>query len=199
MATRTERAIFLINGTQGAGKSTVSRLLAGRFERGVCIDADDLLRLVVSGAAPLEPPLSLEAERQLRLRARVASRLADTFFEAEFTVVIAEILAGRLDHFRADIKNRPLLLINLAPSLDVVRRRNEERPNKNVFEPWSPILDRAIRETMEELVSGSITRIKHRRRPSMRSCSAPGWKARSDSRAALECRHVPSFRCDRGR
>ena len=84
----------------------------------------------------------------MRLRARVASRLADTFFEAEFTVVIAEILAGRLDHFRADIKNRPLLLINLAPSLDVVRRRNEERPNKNVFEPWSPILDRAIRETM---------------------------------------------------
>jgi hypothetical protein len=199
LATRTERAIFLINGTQGAGKSTVSRLLAGRFERGVCIDADDLLRLVVSGAAPLEPPLSLEAERQLRLRARVASRLADTFFEAEFTVVIAEILAGRLDHFRADIKNRPLLLINLAPSLDVVRRRNEERPNKNVFEPWSPILDRAIRETMggiglwldnsnqtpEETVDEILQR--------------PGWKARSDSRAALECRHVPSFRCDRGR
>jgi len=148
LATRTERAIFLINGTQGAGKSTVSRLLAGRFDRSVCIDVDDLLRLIVSGAAPLEPLLSLEAERQLRLRARVASQLADIFFEAEFTVVIAEILAGRLDHFRADIKNRPLLLINLAPSLDVVRHRNQERPNKNVFEPWSPILDRTIRETM---------------------------------------------------
>lgn len=148
MATRTERAIFLINGTQGAGKSTVSHLLAARFERSVYIDADDLLRLVMSGAAPIEPPLSLEAERRLRLRARVASRVADTFFEAKFTVVIVEILAGRLDHFRADIKNRPLLLINLAPSLDVVRRRNEKRPNKNVFEPWSPMRDRAIRETM---------------------------------------------------
>jgi len=148
LATRTERAIFLINGTQGAGKSTVSHLLAARFERSVYIDADDLLRLVMSGAAPIEPPLSLEAERRLRLRARVASRVADTFFEAKFTVVIVEILAGRLDHFRADIKNRPLLLINLAPSLDVVRRRNEKRPNKNVFEPWSPMLDRAIRETM---------------------------------------------------
>jgi hypothetical protein len=106
------------------------------------------LRLVVSGAAALEPPLSAEAERQLRLRAQVASQLADTFFAAGFTVVIAEILAGRLDHFRADIKGRPLLLVNLAPPLDVVKRRNEERPNKNVFEPWSPILDRAIRETM---------------------------------------------------
>ena len=33
--------------TQGAGKSRVARLLAGRFERGACIDADDLLPLVV--------------------------------------------------------------------------------------------------------------------------------------------------------
>jgi adenylylsulfate kinase-like enzyme len=148
VATQTERAIFLINGTQGAGKSTVARALAGRFERGACIDADDLLRLVVSGAAPLEPPLSSEAEHQLRLRARVASQLADTFFEAGFTVAIAEIVVGRLDHFRTDIKSRPLLLVNLAPSLDIVKRRNEERMNKNVFEPWSPILDRAMRETM---------------------------------------------------
>ena len=148
MVTRTDRAIFLINGTQGAGKSTVAHLLAAHFDRSVCIDADDLLRLVVSGAAALEPPLSAEAERQLRLRAHVASQLADTFFEAGFTVVIAEILVGRLDHFRVDIKSSPLLLVNLAPSLEVVKRRNEERPNKNVFEPWSPILDRAMRETM---------------------------------------------------
>jgi chloramphenicol 3-O-phosphotransferase len=146
--TGARRAILLINGTQGSGKSTVARLLAKRFDCGACIDADDLLRMVVSGAAPLEPPLSPEAERQLRLRARMASQLADTFFEAGFTVVLAEILVGRLDHFLADIKGRPLLLINLAPSLDVVKRRNEERPDKNVFEPWSPILDRAMRETM---------------------------------------------------
>jgi len=43
------------------------------------------------------------------------------------------------------------VLVNLATSLDVVRRRNEERPNKNVFEPWSPILDRAIHETIGEI------------------------------------------------
>ena len=57
-------------------------------------------------------------------------------------------LVGRLEHFRTDIRSRPLFLVNLAPSLDIVKRRNEERPNKNVFEPWSPILDRAMREAM---------------------------------------------------
>jgi hypothetical protein len=148
---RSERAIFLINGTQGAGKSTVARLLASRFDRGVCIDADDLLRLIVSGAAPLQPPLSPEAEDQLRLRARVASQLADTHFAGGFTVVIAEIFVGRLDHFRSDIRSRPLFLVNLAPSLDVVRRRNEARPNKNVFEPWSPIIDREMRHKMSAI------------------------------------------------
>jgi adenylate kinase family enzyme len=141
-------------GTQASGKSTVAALLAKRFDRGAYIDADDLLRLVVSGAAPLEPRLSPEAERQLRVRARLASQLADTFFEAEFTVAIAEIFVGRLDHFLADIKSRPLLLVNLAPSLDIVKRRNEERSNKNVFEPWSPILDRAMRETMSGIGLG---------------------------------------------
>jgi hypothetical protein len=60
---------------------------------------------------------------QLRLRARVASQLDDTFFEAGFTVAIAEIVVGRLDHFRTDIKSRPLLLVNLAPSL-----RHSEAP-----------------------------------------------------------------------
>src|SRR5713101_5317386 len=149
--TSARRAIFLINGTQGSGKSTVASHLARRFDRGACIDADDLQRMVVSGAALIEPPLSPEAEHQLRLRARVASRLADTIFESGFTVVIAEIFAGRLEHFLADIKGRPLLLVNLAPSLDIVKRRNQERPNKNVSEPWSPILDRAMRETMSEI------------------------------------------------
>jgi hypothetical protein len=175
------RAIFLINGTQGAGKSTVARVLAKRFDRGACVDADDLLRMVVSGAAPLEPALSAEAERQLRLRTRAASRLADTYFEAGFTVVIAEILVGRLDHFRADIKGRPLLLVNLAPSLDIVKRRNEERQNENVFEPWSPILDREMRETMGGIGLCSTIRINHLTRQSTKSCGARGTKACSDS------------------
>ena len=143
-------AVVLISGTQGAGKSTVGRMLAARFERGVFIDADDLHRFIVAGRAPIEPPeLSPAAQRQLELRAKHEALLADSYFEAGFAVVIAEFVIGdRLRQFVAQIKSRPLLLVNLVPSLAVVKRRNEERPNKNVFEPWSPILDREIRDTM---------------------------------------------------
>lgn len=158
---RTERAVFLISGIPGAGKSTVSRLLAARFDRGVHLDADVLRGMIVSGNAwasreppgnPLEDPaLGPEAERQLRLRARSASLLADAYFEAGFTVVLDEIAIGpRLQDFISDIRSRPLLLVNLAPRLAVVQTRDAGRPGKNVFAVWS-YLDGVMRETMHDI------------------------------------------------
>ena len=35
-------ALFVISGVSAAGKSTVARLLAGRFERGVCVPGDEI-------------------------------------------------------------------------------------------------------------------------------------------------------------
>jgi len=149
----TDRAVFLISGTQGAGKTTVARKLAERFDRGVHIEADSLQRFIVSGAAWPDPPRPTgEAARQLRMRARHTAMLADSFFRAGFTVVIDDIVIGdRLNDYRGDIKSRPLLLINLAPSLETVARRNAERPGKNVFLPWSPLLDAEMRSTMRRI------------------------------------------------
>jgi predicted kinase len=145
-----ERAIFLISGTQGAGKSTVAKALAERFERGVHVEADVIQRMIVSGRVWPEPPEpTCEALRQLRQRAERSAMLADSFFESGFTVVIDDIMIGdQLDAYRKGIRSRPILLVNLVPSLEAVESRNRERPNKNVFHPWGPILDREMRETM---------------------------------------------------
>ncbi len=64
-----EPTILVISGTQGAGKSTVARLLAARFERGAWVSADALQRMIVAGGRwPEDRTMSPEAERQLRLR-----------------------------------------------------------------------------------------------------------------------------------
>ncbi|MGH3053682.1 MAG: AAA family ATPase [Gaiellaceae bacterium] len=51
-----------------AGKSTVSRLLALRFDRGVHLEGDVFRRSIVSGRVEMTPDPSPEAVEQLRLR-----------------------------------------------------------------------------------------------------------------------------------
>ncbi len=144
-----ERAVIIVSGVSGAGKTTISGLLAARFDLGVHIEADLLQELIVTGGLwPQEEPAD-EAQRQLRLRGRNVCMLADSFFEAGFTPVIDDVVIGsRLDEFKSDLRNRPLLFVLLTPRREVVERRDRERSTKHVFHIWGH-LDQVMREETE--------------------------------------------------
>lgn len=135
-------AIVVVSGVPGAGKSSVARALAARWQRGVHLDSDTVGEaFVVSGAVlPGEQPAD-EAERQLALRRDHLVALANSFSAAGFGVVIDDVVLwpALFERYRRGLIGAVRLVV-LAPTLDVVARRDAAR-HKHVFGTWRHLDD----------------------------------------------------------
>ncbi len=146
-----ERRIFIVSGIPGAGKTTVSGMLARRFDRGVHLEADIFQKLIVTGGLFPDKEPEEEAWRQLRLRSKHVAMLADSFLENGFWPVIDDVVVGlRLLDVLEDIKSRPLYFVLLLPRLDIVEQRDRTRDEKHVFDIWSHLDDVARNETPKQ-------------------------------------------------
>ncbi len=140
---------FLISGVPGAGKTTVSRALAARFPRSAHIEGDVVgEQFIVNGLVPPQGPPEDQAQVQLLLRRRNMCALADSFAEAGFVPVIDDVVVAVsvLDRYLSGLRSRPLLFVQLAPGLEVIRARDADR-DKQVFDTWSH-LDAKMRAEM---------------------------------------------------
>lgn len=140
---------YLISGVPGAGKTTVARALAARFPRSAHIEGDLVgEQFIVNGLVPPQGPPEDEARLQLQLRRRNMRALADSFGEAGFVTLIDDVIVSVpvLDGYLDNLRSRPLLFVQLAPALDVIRLRDAGR-HKQVFEMWSH-LDAEMRAGM---------------------------------------------------
>jgi chloramphenicol 3-O-phosphotransferase len=132
-------ALFVISGVSAAGKSTVARLLAGRFARGVCVHGDEIRAMVVSGRADMRPDPEQEALRQLTLRYAGALAVAGVFLKGGFDVVVEDvIIGGVLRDFLALVQVPEFHLVFLDPDAAAIERRERER-NQVAYGPgrWS--------------------------------------------------------------
>jgi predicted kinase len=128
----------LLTGVPASGKSTVADLLARRFDRGVHVKGDIFRRMIVAGAVPMSPNAGDEAWAQLRLRYRIAASVADAYFDAGFTVVVQDVVAGPvLSEYISFIRSRPLVVIALTPRPDVVAAREAGRQKTGYDDGWS--------------------------------------------------------------
>ncbi len=131
------RALFVVSGMQGAGKTTVAGLLARRFERGAHVSADTLHKMIVSGLVwKSQRGPEPEADAQLRLRLHNMCLLGLSFVEAGFTAVLDDIIIGeRVGHLREELAGRRFIFVMLTPSLDAVRQREAGRGTA-LHEQW---------------------------------------------------------------
>ena len=153
-------AAFLVTGVPAAGKTTVARELAGRFERSAHVPADLLGAMVLGGREPPRPPAAEdsaeggEEDRQLLLRARNAALLCDSFFAAGFTPVVDDVVVRslQLDHYLEHLRARPLVFVVLAPRREVVLARDARRePHKRGLAAEWEFLETALRAELPEV------------------------------------------------
>jgi hypothetical protein len=136
-----QQPVLILTGPPGAGKTSVARLVADRFERAACVEADWFWTTIVKGFVP---PWELEADAQNRTVLRSCAAAAATLADGGFPVVLEGIIGpwmlpiatGELQ--RLAIEGHHVVL---RPRLDVALRRATARVGEERVPGHSALTD----------------------------------------------------------
>jgi predicted kinase len=153
-------SVVLISGIPGAGKTTVSRLVAEQIPYSALVDGDTVHDFVYNGRAylatrkevlspsePLNGPQD-EVAKQLALHDRNVVSLAENLAAAGFIVIIDDVFVvrWRLDRLLTDLRTRPVFMVTLDPAKDIAEARDVARHGKTVFPTWAHLYEQVHAE-----------------------------------------------------
>ncbi len=130
--------IVCITGPMGAGKSSVTKALAEKFEKSAYIKVDHIRKMIVGGHIS---PREENYEEQQNLNIKNVCILTKNFLESGFNVFIDDVAGkSKLEKFQAFFPGHTLHIFLLLPSLDVTLERfhgrggaSEKLEKRNLF------------------------------------------------------------------
>ncbi|MFP3916763.1 AAA family ATPase [Lysinibacillus telephonicus] len=143
-----ERGIYIITGIMASGKSTIAQMLAEQFEKGVHVRGDIFRKMIVKGNIDMTPDYSQSAVEQLKLRYKMAAKVAEMYYNAGFSVVIQDTYLGKeVISFLNEFESKPVYFITLNPSVESIINREQKR-NKTGYTTWQvePLYEVLINE-----------------------------------------------------
>jgi thymidylate kinase len=144
------KPIFLIVGTPASGKSTVSKALVQRLERGLHIPVDDLRHMVVAGLKEPGFDMTEDTFTQIRLARETASHMALKYAQAGFVVAVDDFWMPQgpdrgYDSLLGPGTHKILLLPSLEATLERLYSRN---PSEGSFKKY---LEQGVRYLFEDI------------------------------------------------
>lgn len=149
--------IFIVAGPPAAGKSTISRALASKFNPSIHIAVDDIRDMVVSGLVLPGPEWSAELVRQIRLARESGISMALHYQKAGFAVVIDDFFdQNHMMEYQGLLNLPDVYKILLYPDQEIANERNIKRSDS---ESTSAYIAAGIRAVYQQL-NASIAQLR---------------------------------------
>jgi len=128
--------LWIFNGIPSAGKTTTAKAFAKKFAKAAVISRDDLQDQIISGSVRPDGLPIEDAALQIDMNVRNQCSLVKSYVQHGFIAICDDVIGEhQLAIYESSLKDYPINLVTLNPTLDVAQERDKQRSSESQFNP----------------------------------------------------------------